>query len=173
MAGIPGDPHNGGGPIWAVFDADAVAREKWDPQHPWVDVRNGFFFSADTLDELAGKIKMKYQRMSMPPANLRETVTRYNSFVDSGTDADFQKPTPKYKIAKPPFHAAWTTPVIHDSRSGLRINANCQVMDMNGQAIAGLYCGGESAGGFSIHGLARCLTQGCIAGHRAHAEKVA
>jgi len=116
---------------------------------------------------------MKYQRMSMPPANLRETVTRYNSFVDSGTDADFQKPTPKYKIAKPPFHAAWTTPVIHDSRSGLRINANCQVMDMNGQAIAGLYCGGESAGGFSIHGLARCLTQGCIAGHRAHAEKVA
>lgn len=27
MAGI-GDGHNGGGPIWAIFDADAVAREK-------------------------------------------------------------------------------------------------------------------------------------------------
>ena len=30
MAGI-GDGHNGGGPIWAIFDADAVAREKWIP----------------------------------------------------------------------------------------------------------------------------------------------
>ena len=30
MAGI-GDGHNGGGPIWAIFDADAVAREKWNP----------------------------------------------------------------------------------------------------------------------------------------------
>ena len=28
-----GDPNklNGGGPIWAIFDADAVAREKWNP----------------------------------------------------------------------------------------------------------------------------------------------
>jgi len=25
--------------------------------------------------------------------------------------------------------------VLHDTRAGLRINANCQVMDMNGQAI--------------------------------------
>jgi hypothetical protein len=44
-------------------------------------------------------------------------------------------------------------------------------MDMNGQVIDRLYCGGESAGGFSMHGLARCLTQGFIAGHKAHAEK--
>jgi succinate dehydrogenase/fumarate reductase flavoprotein subunit len=116
---------------------------------------------------------MKYQRMPMPPANLRETVTRYNSFVDSGVDSDFQKPTPKYKIEKGPFYAAWSTPVIHDTRAGLRINANCQVVDMNGQVISGLYCGGESAGGFSMHGLARCLTQGYIAGHKAHAEKIA
>ncbi len=133
MAGIPGDSKNGGGPIWAIFDADAVERERWDPQHPWVDTRNGFFFSANTLEELAGKIKMKYQRMPMPPANLRETVARYNSFVDSGVDSDFDKPKPLHKIAKPPFYAAWATPVIHDTRAGLRINANCQVVDMNGQ----------------------------------------
>ena len=30
MAGI-GDGHNGGGPIWAIFDADAVIRENWEP----------------------------------------------------------------------------------------------------------------------------------------------
>ena len=86
---------------------------------------------------------MKYQRVPMPPDNLEHTVTRYNSFVDSGMDEDFGKPKPLYKIATPPFHAAWATPVIHDTRMGLRINAHCQVMDMNGHVIPGLYCGGE------------------------------
>ena len=107
----------------------------------------------------------------MPPRNLEETVARYNSFVDAGKDADFGKPTPKYKIANPPFYAGWATPVLHDTRAGLRINAKCEVQDMNGQVIPGLYCGGESAGGFSQHGLARAICQGYIAGKNAAAEK--
>ncbi len=166
LAGI-GDGHNGGGPIWAIFDADACAREKWEPKPPYVDPTAGFFFSADTIDELASKIVMKYQRVPMPPQNLRATVERYNSFVDAGKDGDFGKPTPRYKIAKPPFHAAWATPVIHDTRAGLRINARCQVIDMKGEVIPGLYCGGESAGGFSMHGLPRAACQGFIAGRNA------
>jgi succinate dehydrogenase/fumarate reductase flavoprotein subunit len=169
LAGI-GDGHNGGGPIWAIFDTDAVARAKWDPTTPNVDVDGGFFFSAETVTELANKIVMKYQRVAMPPANLEATVARYNSFVDSGTDEDFGKPKPLYKIATPPFYAAWATPVPHDTRAGLRINARCQVMDMNGEVIPGLYCGGESAGGFSQHGLARATCQGYIAGQHAAAE---
>ena len=116
---------------------------------------------------------MKYQRVPMPPQNLEATVARYNGFVDSGEDEDFAKPKPLYKIAKPPFYAAWSTPVIHDTRVGLRINAKCQVVDMNGEVIPGLYCGGESAGGFSQHGLARATCQGYIAGMNAAAEKVA
>jgi succinate dehydrogenase/fumarate reductase flavoprotein subunit len=170
LAGI-GDGKNGGGPIWAIFDADAAAREAWKTEYPWVDVKNGFFFRADTLGELAGTIKMKYQRVAMPAANLEATVARYNSFVEAGKDEDFEKPKPLYKIAKPPFYAAWSTPVVHDSRAGLRINAKCQVIDFNGEAIPGLYSGGETTGGFSMHGLARCLAQGYIAGHAAHGEK--
>jgi succinate dehydrogenase/fumarate reductase flavoprotein subunit len=166
LAGI-GDGHNGGGPIWAIFDHDAVAREKWLPLPPHVDYDQGFFFAADSLDALAAKIKMKYQRVPMPPQNLVQTVARYNSFVDAGRDADFGKPKPLYKIARPPFYAAWATPVIHDTRAGLRINARCQVIDMNGEAIPGLYCGGESAGGFSMHGLPRAICQGFIAGKNA------
>ena len=114
---------------------------------------------------------MKYQRVAMPPENLEATVTRFNSFVDSGVDAEFGRPKPQYKIAKPPFYAAWSTPVIHDTRAGLRINGDCQIIDWDGHAIAGLYCAGESAGGFSLHGLARCLAQGRVAGLRAAAEK--
>jgi succinate dehydrogenase/fumarate reductase flavoprotein subunit len=170
LAGI-GDGHNGGGPIWAIFDADAVAREKWDPKPPYVDFEAGFFFTADTIEELAKKIVMKYQRVPMPPENLAATIARYNSFVDSGVDADFSKPKPLYKIAKPPFYAGWATPVPHDTRAGLRINGKCQVVDMNGEVIPGLYCGGESAGGFSLHGLARATCQGFIAGTNANAEE--
>ena len=166
-----GDGHNGGGPIWAIFDEDAVAREKWHTASPDVDIAAGFFFSAGTIGDLARKIVMKYQRKPMPPEILEATVTRYNSFVDSGTDADFGKPKPLCKIAKPPFYAAWATPVIHDTRAGIRINAKCQVIDMNGKVISGLYCAGESAGGFSEHGLARATCQGYIAGTNAADER--
>jgi len=169
MAGI-GDGKNGGGPIWAIFDSAAAEREKWDPKAPNVDIDNGFFFSADTIPELAKKIVMKYQRVPMPPENLARTVGDYNSFVDVGRDFDFGKPRPLYSIAKPPFYAAWATPVLHDTRAGLRINGRCQVVDLNGEVIAGLYCGGESAGGFGMHGLPRCTCQGYIAGKNAAAE---
>ena len=166
LAGID-DGHNGGGPIWAIFDQDAVEREGWDPRPPNVDFAAGFFFSANRLADLAEKIVMKYQRVAMPPANLEETVARYNAFVDSGVDEDFAKPKPLYKIARPPFYAAWCTPVVHDTRAGLRIDGRCRVIDMQGAVIPGLYCGGESAGGFSQHGLARAACQGYIAGRDA------
>ena len=165
-----GDTFAGGGPIWAIFDSEAVKREGWKVTSPYVDYAEGYFFSADTIPELASKIANKFQKKPIPPAALQDTVTRYNSFVDAGKDADFGKPAPKYKIQTPPFYAAWATPVIHDTRSGLRINGKCQVVDLNGEVIPGLYCGGESAGGFSMHGLARCAVQGRIAGRNAAAE---
>jgi succinate dehydrogenase/fumarate reductase flavoprotein subunit len=169
LGGI-GDGHNGGGPIWAIFDAGAASREMWDLAPPNVDIDAGFFFRANSIEELAAKIVMKHQRVPMPPPNLAATVLRYNGFVESGLDADFDKPKPRYKLAKPPFYAAWSTPVIHDTRAGLRINARCQVLDMNGATIEGLYCGGESAGGLSLHGLPRAISQGLIAGRNAAAE---
>ena len=157
---------NGGGPIWAIFDRDAVAREDWEPRPPNVDP-DGYFFTADTIAELAGKIANPYQSGPMPPSLLQATVTRYNSFVDMGADSDFQKPTPLYKIQTPPFYAAWSTPILHDSLTGLRTNVKAQVIDIRGQVIPGLYCAGESQGGFAQHGLGRCLVFGRIAGRDA------
>ena len=156
---------NGGGPIWAIFDQDAVEREGWDPRPPNVDP--DYFFQADTLAELAAAIKNPYQTLSMSGATLEETVARYNSFVDLGEDEDFDKPTPRYKIERPPFYAAWSTPILHDSLTGLRTNTKAQVMDMRGHVIPGLYCAGESQGGFAQHGLGRCLVFGRIAGRDA------
>lgn len=163
---INGGSSNGGGPIWAIFDSDAVKREGWVCEPPRVD-REGWFFNGNTLEELAGRIAGKYQKQPVPAAALRETVARYNSFVDSGKDADFSKPSPKYKIQTAPFFAAWSAPCVHDCLSGLHINAKSQVIDWNGQPIPGLYCGGESAGGFNQHGLAKCIVEGRIAGREA------
>jgi succinate dehydrogenase/fumarate reductase flavoprotein subunit len=106
----------------------------------------------------------------MPADAIGKTVINYNAYVEAGKDPDFGKPAPKYKIQTPPFHAAWATPVLHDTRAGLRINAKCQVVDFSGTIISGLYFGGESAGGFSLHGLARCAVQGRIAGKNAASE---
>jgi hypothetical protein len=61
------------------------------------------------------------------------------------------------RIAATCFYAAWSTPVVHDTRSGLRIDARCRVLDLGGEPIRGLYSGGETAGGFSAHGLARAV----------------
>jgi urocanate reductase len=163
--GKDGQP-NGGGPIWAIFDADAVSREAWDPKPPNVDP-NGWFFTADTLSELAAKVKNQYQPLPLAGSVLEETVAKYNSYVDGGKDAEFNKPTPMYKIQKPPFYAAWSTPILHDTLTGLKINTKCQVIDIRGQVIPGLFACGESAGGFALHGLPRVTVFGRIAGREA------
>ncbi len=161
-----GGKGEGGGPIWAIFDADAVQREGWVCAPPFVDP-DGWFFTAPSLQELAGKIVSKYQKDAMPGAALEETVARYNQFVEAGKDGDFGKPSPKYKIQKPPFYAGWSTPCLHDCLSGLRINAKAQVIDLWGKVIPGLYCAGETAGGFNEHGLARAIVFGRVAGREA------
>jgi FAD binding domain len=166
-----GDPKkfNGGGPIWAVFDADAVAREKWDVKPPHVDP-DGYFFRADTIEELAAAIVNEYQWRPMPKDALRKSVERYNSFVDSGVDADFKKPRPLHKIATPPFYAAWHTPAIHDSYTGIRMSPGAEVLDLHGKVIPGLYVCGDSSGGFGQHGICRAATFGRLAGYHAAAQ---
>jgi succinate dehydrogenase/fumarate reductase flavoprotein subunit len=149
-----------------VFDADAVTRENWDPQPPHVDP-DGWFFAADTLADLARAIRNAYQVQPMPPSALEETVARYNGFVDAARDADFAKPSPAFKIQAPPFYAAWSTPILHDSLTGLRIDTRCRVLDLKGAVLPGLYAAGETAGGFGLHGLPRVLVFGRIAGKAA------
>ena len=162
-------PDYSAGPVWAIFDSEAVEREKWIASPPYIDP--DYFFAANSLGELATLVaRNAYQKGEMDPRYLEQTVNRYNSFVESGVDTDYGKPKPAHKISKAPFYAAWATPIVHDTRSGLRINAKCQVMDLYGSVIPGLYCGGESAGGMILHGLGRAMCQGYIAGLNASKE---
>ena len=154
------------GPCWAIFDSAAVTREGWTVTYPNVDTANGYFFSASTLSALANEINSNpYQNYVLTGAELQATITRYNSFVTSGTDTDFGKPKPAYPISAPPYYAAWFTPCSHDSHSGIRINPDCNVVDLWGNPIPKLFCAGESAGGYNQHGNGRCACLGYIAGN--------
>lgn len=163
-------PDFAAGPQWAIFDAEALKRENITLK-PGVCDPN-LFFEADTVERLAEKINTcSWQKWRMDGKVLAETVKRYNAFVEKGVDEDFEKPKPLHKIEKGPFYAAWATFAVHDSYAGLRIDGDCRVVGLDREPIAGLWCGGESAGGCSQHGLGRCLTQGYIIGQRIAALK--
>ena len=72
----------GGGPIWAIFDADGAKREEWTCAPPFVDP-DGWFFSAGTMRELASKIVSKYQKE--PDARARRSRKRSPGTIPSWT----------------------------------------------------------------------------------------
>ena len=163
-----GNARRVGGPLWAIFDQDAVDRNEYVMEQGIVDFDNGYCFVADTLEELAEKVVNKYyEDVKMDPAQLVATVERYNSFVDAGVDYDWGKKTLGYKIEHGPFYAAWATPNLHDTYSGLRVDGSMQVYDIHGELIPGLFACGESSAGMRIHGFGRVMTSGYIAGRSA------
>jgi hypothetical protein len=127
-------PDYAAGPQWAIFDSGAVERQRWNLTPSYV-MDPEYFFKADTLEELAEKININpYQKYRMDGRVLRATVERYNSFV-GGTDIDFDKPSPRYKIERAPFYAAWNTVMLHDTYMGVRINGHGQVLTLEGEVI--------------------------------------
>jgi hypothetical protein len=165
-------PDYASGPVWAIFDAAAVARGGWKIRYPYIaDPPDGYFHKADTLAELAKKV-MGHPHQKMPLKYLVETVARYNALADKGMDEDFEKPV-LHRIDTPPFYAAIASIRVLDSYGGLRINGKAQVLDTQGQVIPGLYAGGEASGGGTQHGIGRASVHGYIAGTHAAQEQSA
>jgi succinate dehydrogenase/fumarate reductase flavoprotein subunit len=152
--------------LWTLFDDAAAKKHKWDTNPPVTE--QGSAFSAPTLAELAKGIHV-------PADALAETVRKYNTYVEAGTDPDFGKPQKllKSKIETPPFYAVWISLYVHDTCGGLAVNAKSQVLDISGKVIPGLYAGGEAAGGLGTVGMPRAIITGLIAGENAAAEKPA
>ena len=165
-------PDYSSGPVWAIFDQAAVDANGWQLRHPYIaDPPNGTFFKADTIAELARLVVgNRFQRM--PLKYLEQTVARFNGFVAAGKDTDFEKPV-MHRIAKAPFYAAIIPFAVNDSVGGLRIDGRCQVIDIYGKPIPGLFAGGEASGGGRQHGIGRACVHGYIAGTYAPAEPAA
>jgi hypothetical protein len=159
------------GPLWAIFDQDAVDRTGWELRYPYVS-DNGYFFKADTIEDLAAKIAAGHEFQRVPLKYLAETVAAWNGYVDAGADPEFERDAdaPMNRIETPPFYALSIMVIWHDSYGGLRVNGRQQVVDMQGQVIPGLYAGGEAVGGFNKHGLGKAHVHGYIAGTHAVEE---
>ena len=159
------------GPLWAVFDQAAVERNGWELRYPYVS-DNGYFFRADTIEDLAEKIYAGHEFQRVPLSYLAETVATWNGYVEAGADPEFEREAeaPMSPIMTPPFYALSIMVIWHDSYGGLRVNGRQQVGDMQGQVIPGLYAGGEAVGGFNKHGLGKGHVHGYIAGTHAVEE---
>ena len=119
-----GDPAklNGGGSIWAIFDAEGLKREKWSTEQGVVDRERGYFFSGDTLEELAAQLKKNpYQWRPMP-------ARRFAKPSSASTRSSTLTPTSSAHAAPQnrdtAFYAAWAAPSLHGA-AGLRTNTRC------------------------------------------------
>lgn len=126
----------------------------------------------NTIEALASKINVN-------PAVLKDTVTKFNSYVESKKDLEFQRTRGMdLKIEAPPFYAMgpiYSNVVL--TLGGLRANGKAQVVDPFGNVIPGLYVAGEIMGG--VHGsryyggtaVGKAFTFGYLAGKYAADEK--
>ncbi|MGE4266818.1 MAG: flavocytochrome c [Deferribacterales bacterium] len=132
-------------------------------------IKLGLAFEANTLQELAQKVKLD-------PAALADVISEYNGYVKAGKDPQFNRRDLTKPILTAPFYAIPVQPAIHHTMGGLRINTEGQVVDVHGNIIRRMYAAGEVTGG--IHGtnrlggnaVADCLTFGRLAAQRAAQE---
>lgn len=109
-------------------------------------IEQGRAFKADTLEELAKKIKVD-------PASFIKSVEEFNKAVETGGKDAFGRTLFDKKIDTAPFYAGPRMPTVHHTMGGIEINSNAEVLDKSGKIIPGLYAAGEVTGG--IHGSNR------------------
>lgn len=146
-------------PSWAIFDAQYVAKYKVadkyiDKAIPAGWIEQGYLHRADTLDGLAASIKVD-------PAQLAQTISRWNGFVAQGRDDDFHRGERRYDncgfvgdpfsaassigtIAQGPFYAVPVVPGDVSTYGGAVTDAHARVIDGAGNPVPGLYATGTS-----------------------------
>ena len=127
---------------------------------------------ADTVEDLAAQL-------GIDAGNLQATLDRYNSLVAAGEDTDFHKSAEYLKpVETAPFYAYDFSLAMcgFHTLGGLKINADAQVVDVEGNPIEGLYAAGRSSNGIfgyypgSGSSIADALTFGRIAGQSISAK---
>ena len=147
-------------------------------------VANGYLKRGKTLEELA-------LRCGIDPVNFQQTVARYNTMADIGYDSEYGKGQTPYNriqgdashpgrnpcmapLVDGPFYAVRVVAGSLGTFAGLRCNEHAQVLNEQGQAIQGLYAGGNDlssvmGGNYPSGGitLGPAMTFGYLAAHHA------
>ncbi|MDR3052732.1 MAG: FAD-dependent oxidoreductase [Coriobacteriales bacterium] len=108
-------------------------------------IADGFTQTADTIEELAEKLKL-------PADAFKKTIDRYNELYDAGKDEDYDKePFRLSAVRQPPFYGTWTAAYILSTLDGIHIDTDMRALDEKGEPIDGLYVVGNDSGGYYAH----------------------
>ncbi len=103
---------------------------------------------ADTLNALA-------DALGADSAILTNTVQTYNAMCEAGSDTAFGKTVSTLNMLQSgPYYALKGTAVIYNAIGGVEVDANMQVMDINGKLMPGLYAAGADSMGNIMDGKA-------------------
>lgn len=131
-----------GKPTFQIFGQNAIGIQTspWNPESLQADLENGTVKKAETLDELASLI-------DVPAENLKNSVERWNKYASEGTDPEYGR-TMGVEAISGPYYAYQNTPGNLGAIGGLKINADCRVLNLYNEPIEGLYAAGLNAGGW-------------------------
>jgi 3-oxosteroid 1-dehydrogenase len=155
-------------PAWLIVDQNYRNRYLFQEVAPLLPLPQSWYnagavFQSPTVAGLAAQI-------GVPAASLQATITRFNGFAASGTDADFQRGvsfydhyytdpavTPDSCLAPlwlPPFYAFKIEPGDLGTKGGLVTDARARVLTAGGKVIPGLYAAGNSSAAVMGHSYA-------------------
>ena len=156
-----------GHPCIAIADQKGVACSGRDIGHC---LKKGVVKKFEQIDDIAEFYKI-------PATSLKDTVNRFNTYVENRRDEEFDKPilANAEPLHNPPYFCIRLWPKVHYTMGGILINSKAQVLDLANRPMKGFYAAGEVTGG--VHGACRlgscaiadCLVFGRIAGKNAAA----
>ena len=122
--------------------------------------KEGVFFKADTIDELADKLGFTGEAKD----TFLATVDRYNELYDKQNDEDFGKPAYRLSaIRTAPFYGCWLGASLLCTEQGIAINDKGQALDNDNKPMPGLYVTGDMSGSFFANNYP-CLMAGVAMG---------
>ena len=147
--------------FWIIFDEAALMERdengvenpiiiNWDTNRMKEETRRErFLFVADSLEALANKI-------DVPSTNLVKTTERFNQFVDSGVDSDFDRAYLNNKVSEAPYYALKVHASVIATFGGVTVDKDLRVLNKEGEILKGLYAAGEILGLGATSGGAFC-----------------
>ena len=179
-------------PSWLIFDETlrssmSIATTAYSAVPydfvPWSNdnmeaIERGWILKADTIEELAAKIKEDSEnRDMMDPEKLAATVARFNELCEKGEDEDFGRlANTMGPVENGPFYAVKLYPGGPNTKGGLDADATRHVLDWEGNQIPRLYTAGEISSVFKFTyqaggNLTECIVCGRLAGKNVAAEE--